>query len=265
MSDEPDLAQEALRLAAAQQPGISLERYQNHLRKIAQEVGERHMELCNAGAYDNAETRLAALKHILSDKHGYTGDREDYNNIQNASLIRTIDRGKGMPITLSILYIATGRAQGWDVDGINFPGHFVCRIEHDGQRVIFDPFENCKILQAADLRVLLKQVLGEQAELSIDYFKAATNRQILIRLQNNIKSRQIEMEDYEGALRTVEDMRRIDPQEYRLLLDAGVLYARAHKPDDAIAALEEYIKLAPDARDRRDAELLLRQIRETVS
>jgi len=48
-------------------------------------------------------------------------------------------------------------------------------------------------------------------------------------MQNNAKLRQIEGEDYLGALKTVEVMRLLDPNEYRLLFDAGVLYARTHQ------------------------------------
>lgn len=261
---EVDLAAAALALAAIDRPGLSLERYSIHLKKLAKEVGKRHEELLGAGADDNVETQLAALKHVLADTYDYGGDEGNYDNLENASLLGVIDRGKGMPVTLSILYIHAGKVQGWDIAGLNIPGHFACRLQKDGQVVIFDPFNRCKILQASDIRKLVKKALGDHAELSSDYHDPMPNKNILIRLQNNIKLRRIEMEDYEGALQTVEMMSLIAPEEYRLLLDAGVLYAKLEQLEPAVYALENYIEQAPDARDRYDAAQLLEQIRESL-
>ncbi len=254
----------ALAFAVTTHEGIVAERYIHHAEKIATDVGAEYISLLNAGAKDDARTRLAALKHIIADREGYVGDEETYNDLQNADIIRVIDRQKGMPIALSILYIKAGRANGWQIDGLNFPGHFLCRIEHDGMRLIFDPFSGCKIMEAPDLRALLKKIRGTNAELSADFYKPCTNREILIRLQNNIKLRLIDAGDYRDALQSVEMMRLVDPHEYRLFLDAGVLYAKTGKPDDAIHALEKYINLAPDPRERREAESLLRQVRDLV-
>ncbi len=254
----------AMAFAAPAHEGINTDRYYNHISKAAQDVGQRYIELLNAGAKDDAGTRLAALKHILSDREGYEGDEDTYNDLQNVDMIRVIDRRKGMPIALSILYIHVGRLNGWAVDGLNFPGHFLCRIEHGGERLIFDPFAHCEVLEAPQLRQLIKKVRGTNAELSADYYKPCTNRETLIRLQNNVKLRLIEAEDYDGALHSVEMMRLIDPGEYRLLFDAGILYAKTGQRITAIDLLEEYVTLTPDARDRRDAEAILRQIRETI-
>ncbi len=259
-----NLAQTALALAAAERPGLSLERYINHIEKLSKDVAARHAELLDGDTEDNVETQLAALKDVLVDKHGYRGDEEDYDNLENASLIGVIDRGKGMPIALSVLYIQVARGQGWDVAGLNIPGHFVCRLQKDGQIVIFDPFDDCNVLQASDMRQLVKKALGEHAELSSDYHEAMSNRDILIRLQNNIKLRQIEAEDYEAALKTVEQMSMIAPDEYRLLLDAGVLYARTGESRQAIDLLEAYIDKTPDASDRHDIAIFIQQIRESM-
>ncbi|PZQ47707.1 MAG: hypothetical protein DI551_02795 [Micavibrio aeruginosavorus] len=255
----------ALALCAPSHEGISADRYFNHVSKLAQDTGERYITLLNAGADNSAATRLAALKHTLSDKEGYSGDTEKYDDLQNADLMRVIDRRKGLPISLCILYICAGRMNGWDLDGINFPGHFLCRIQYGGVRLIFDPFSGCEVMEAPALRQLLKKIRGKHAELSADYYQPCTNRDTLIRLQNNVKLRLIEAEDYEGALKSVELMRLIDPNEYRLLLDAGVLYAKTGQRKAASDVLERYIGLTPNPQDRRDAEAILRQIRDTVN
>lgn len=259
-----DLFTAGIALAAAEHPGISLEKYFSHFKKIVADTGERHAALIAEGAQDTAQTQLAALKHIIADQEGYIGDEENYDDLQNADLIRVVDRRTGMPIALAILYIQAGRALGWTVDGLNMPGHFVCRLESGGQRLIFDAFDRAKILNAPDLRALLKKTQGDFAELSADYYEAASNRDILIRLQNNIKLRLIENEEYEKAAGVVEAMRMIDPDEFRLLLDAGVLYARVGRPKAAVRCLEDYIDQARNPKDRQEAALLLQQLKDTL-
>lgn len=260
-----NLAEAALALAALDSPGISVERYQHHIDTIVKEVSERHRALLAEGAEDNAQTQLAALKHIIADTYEYEGDSENYDDLQNVNLIRVIERRKGMPVALALLYVHAGQAQGWNVDVLNFPAHAVCRIEKDGERVLFDPFHRCGILQAADLRQLLKTLVSPEAELAAEYYEPSSKRDVLIRVQNNIKLRQIEGEDYLGAVKTVETMRRIDPEEYRLLLDAGVLYARTNQARAAMTSLEEYIDRAPVQADKQDALILLQQIKESLN
>jgi regulator of sirC expression with transglutaminase-like and TPR domain len=264
-----NLANIALAMAASESPHkkdiIHIERYQHHIQTMIDEVALRYGELLQEGADDNAATQLAALKHIISDKHGYEGDTENYDDLQNVNLMRVIERRKGMPVAIALLYIHVGLAQGWDVAALNFPAHVVCRIQKDSQILLFDPFYQCKTLQAADLRHLLKSLVSEQAELSAEYYEPSTKRDVLIRMQNNIKLRMVEAEDYEGAVRAVEMMRKLDPDEYRLLLDAGVLYARTNQAMAAIDALEDYIEATPNPEDQHEALLLLREIRTSLN
>ena len=138
------------------------------------------------------------------------------------------------------------------------------RLERAGRRIIFDPFQGAAIVEAPQLRALLKNALGPNAELSSDYFEAATNREILTRLQNNIKLRQIEASDYTGALETIKAMRLVAPQEFRLLLDAGVLYSKTGQMEQAEEALLRYIDEVKNPQFKQDALLLLEQVRREM-
>lgn len=260
--DRIDLARTALALASLNHPGISAGRYLSQIDKLAADVAARFKQLCDEGAVDDAGTRLASLQYVLADTEGYEGNKDSYDNLDNADLMMVMDRRKGLPVALSILYIAAARAQGWDVYALNFPGHVICRIDVGPQRLLFDPFDRCRRMEAQDLRALVKMVGGPQAELSASYYDVATNREILIRLQNNIKLRQVEASDYQAALQTVERMRLIDPEEYRLLLDEGVLSFRTGRRRQALEALEAYIGLAPTPRDRQEAAILLQEVRD---
>ncbi len=258
--EDIDLALAALALSILDHEGVSVGRYRYHLQRLSSDVSEKYERAMCDGLQDDVHLRLRILTDVLVEDYGYGGDTAYYDDLQNTSLVRVIDRAKGVPITLSILYIHAARAQGWEIDGLNLPGHFVCRLERDGERLIFDPFHGGEILEASGLRGLVKEFLGPDAELSSTYYDRLSNREILIRLQNNIKSRKIDVEDYAGALLHVQRMLLIDPDEYRLMLDAGVLYAKIDQAKAAIEALSTYIGQAPYNADRCEAELLLREL-----
>ena len=263
--DDIDLGLAALSLAALTQPGISVERYTHHIKQLVLEVQARYGDFLEEEEPDSAQTQLKALKHVLVTEHGYGGDHETYDDLQNANLIRVIDRVKGLPITISILYMHVAEKCGWRVYGLDIPGHFCCSLDKGSERIIFDPFNDCKILGAADLRFMVKTARGDHAELSADYFEPVSKRAVLMRLQNNIKYRQIEGEDYAGALQTIESMHLIDPDEYRLLLDEGVLFAKTENKMAAIRALEAYVGRAPMGRDRQEALIILEQLRQGLN
>lgn len=262
---EIDMVCTALALSAPDHPGISVGKYLSHVDKVAADVAARHAMLLREGAADDAGTQLAALKYVMVETEGYDGDKDRYDALENADLMRVIDRRRGLPVALAILYVHVGLGRGWNIAGLNFPGHVLCRIEKDGQRLIFDPFDACRPMQAQDLRALVKKVAGPKAELASVYYEPSGRRELLVRLQNNVKLRRIEAGDYQGALDTVEKIRRLDPREYRLLFDEGILSARVGRSAQAVAALEEYITKAPDGRERHEAALILQEIRDTIS
>ena len=121
---EIDLAEGALALAAFERPQVPFARYRAHLAELAEEVAKD-------GARDLEEggERAALLARVLFGRYGYEGDRLTYDDLQNANLIRVIDRRKGLPVALGILVIHAARAQGWTMAGLNFPAHFLVRLE----------------------------------------------------------------------------------------------------------------------------------------
>ena len=88
------IAEAALALASFDRPRVALARYSRHLKALAQDVGRRA-----AGAGDPA-TWATALNEIILLKHGYAGDELTYDDLQNANLMRVIDRRKGLPVAL---------------------------------------------------------------------------------------------------------------------------------------------------------------------
>lgn len=262
LADEDiDLGEAALALALVFLPGIHVDRYRQHFVKLAAHLKEDFEAKQRLKEDDTLHLRLSLLRKIVHDDHGYAGDTETYDDIDNANIIRVIERRRGLPVALGLIYIVLARAMGWAAQGLSFPGHFIIRLEDDhGGRLLADPFASGKELNAADLRALIKEVAGEKAELSHNYYDPLSTRDVLLRLQNNIKKRLIEAEEYAQAIRVIETMEALAPDEPRTLFDKGVLYARLGHNQQAADALRDYIGRISDVREKQQAQALLAQI-----
>ena len=164
--------------------------------------------------------------------------------------MKVIDRRKGLPIALGILYIHCGRRLGWNICGLNFPGHFLIRLDDGAGRTILDPFNNGTERTEAELRGLLKSTQGAFAELSPDHYAMIGNRAILIRLQNNRKIRLLTENQIADGLKVVEDILLFAPEETSLWHEAAVLNAHLKNFHAAIIALVRYHDLITDSREQ---------------
>ena len=249
--DEIDLADAALLLGALDMPNASLAGYRDHVERLGEDVAA----LARAG--EPLERRRRHVNAVLFDAHGYTGDAESYDAPENANLLQVIDRRAGLPVSLGILYIHAARAQGWAVDGLAFPGHFLVRLEEGDRRVIVDPFHRGQMLEAGHLRGLLKQFQGVDAELEPGHYAPVGNRSILLRLQNNIKSRALQASDSARAAAILERMLLIAPDAGGLWHELGAVRARLGTIKGAVEALERSLAcpLPEAARPRVEAAL----------
>ena len=249
--EEIDLADAALLLGALDMPNVSLERYRDHVERLAGDVSA----LARAG--EPLERRRRHLNAVIFDAHGYAGDAETYDAPENANLLQVIDRRVGLPVSLGILYIQAARAQGWVVDGLAFPGHFLVRMDEGDRRVIVDPFHWGQLLEADHLRGLLKQFRGADAELEPSHYAPVGNRAILLRLQNNIKSRALQASDGARGGAILERMLLIAPEAGGLWHELGMVRARLGTIKGAVEALERSLAcpLPEAARSRVEAAL----------
>lgn len=254
--DAIELAPTALMLAGLAEPSHDLSRALAHLERLARDVAAA------AGGANDAESRAHVLADVLADQHGYRGDRETYDDLANADLARVIERRRGLPVALAILWIHAGRAQGWAVDGLDFPGHFIIRVggATADDQVFVDPFEGGRIVSEDDLRRLLKRMAGEDVALAPQHTQPVGNRAVLLRLQNNIKQRLQRAGDLDGARAVVARMLMVAPNEGWLWREAGSLDAERGNLRAAREALAEAAKLAPDAPTRHRIEAEMRRI-----
>ncbi len=237
-NDELAIGETALALAAAARPDLDLAPHQAHLAEIAAAVAEQSRD-----QPDTALGRCAALRAALAEKLGYRGDRDSYDDLQNADLACVIERRRGLPVALAILWIHGARAQGWNAAGLAFPSHFLIRIEAPDGRAIVDPFNGGAVLDTAELRRLLKSFEGPKAELENRHYASVSDRAVLLRLQNNIKQRQLKGEAFEAALATLERMLMLAPEDPALWHETGLVHASLDNLRAGVMCLEQAMSL----------------------
>ncbi len=253
--DDLDVAAVALALAALDYPERAIAPYAAHLAEIGDAAGA---QCANPALID---ARAHALAEVISRQLAYSGDQETYNNMDNANLMQVIDRRKGLPVALGLLYIIAARAQGWACAGLNFPGHFLIRLELGGGRRILDPFNGGAVLEIPQLRSLLKGMAGEGAELRPEYYQPVSNRDVLLRLLNNIKGRALQSSDFERSAEILHRMRLIAPAAAHLSYEHGMVFARLGNVPEAMAAMRACLDQAEDSKLRLGAEQALQQLR----
>jgi len=248
--DEIELDMAALALSALDHEGIDLARY----LALLNELGER---LGTVGASaQTAQEQGEALAKVFSGEFGFAGDAASYDAPVNADLIRVLDRKRGLPVSLAILYVAAARRLGWSAHALNMPGHVLVSIG-DEPSAVLDPFNGGVPVSQDQLVALLDRALGPGAALRPDHIAPMANRAVLVRLLLNQASRAERRGDSRRALILYARMTNVAPDNAdgwwelaRLQLGARDVVAARH----SLSAMLEVTR-DPERRERVSAVL----------
>ncbi len=95
----------------------------------------------------NHYTDALELSNFLFKVKKIAGVEEsDYYNPLNSNLVHVIEKKRGIPISLASIYILVGHRLGLDIEGINFPGHFLTRAISKGRVFIIDCFNGGNVM-----------------------------------------------------------------------------------------------------------------------
>ncbi len=252
---EIDIATAALQLARVDLPAEDPTPIAAHLSDIARAVAAGLTEA------DTPDRQAAALAMVLTGEFGYRGDAKTYDSLDNANLIRVVQRRRGLPVALGILWIHAARTAGWEAYGVNFPGHFLIGLGTGRRRVMVDVFAGGAVLATPALRTLLSNFEGPDARLRPEILAPMNDRDVLLRLQNNIKLRRLRSGDVTGARCCNTDMLRFAPAAAPLWRDEALLADRLDEPSAALAAWERFLTLVPTGAEALAARDAIRQLR----
>jgi len=172
-----DLEEGAFLIAKNAFPSVDMHIYSDLLNFFAAEFQSR------LDPSDLPEEIAAKIGNYFWYEKGFSGNEADYYNTDNHYINKVIETKRGVPITLSVIYMLVLRRLNFPIQGIGMPGHFILRYEFGTKFMFADPFHGGKILSVDDCKTSLAK-LGYLFK--DEYLEPVTDRQILERMLRNL-------------------------------------------------------------------------------
>ena len=188
------------------------------------------------------ESPEEALAETMAGDLRLAGDLFTYEDPDNADVIAVSERRKGLAVALGVYYLHVGRTCGLMLQGVDFPGHFLLRIETEEGPLALDPFSEGRVVLPSELtRRALHAGLTPNVADRLDRLMApVSDRAVLIRLQNTIYARASQARDFPRAEHAALRRALLDPTDHRPWLDV----AAAREGQGALAGAMEALAKA---------------------
>lgn len=236
---EMSLTDAALEIARLEYPRLDPAATRDTLARLGERAAARVAPLAGAPPRD----RVRALNDLLYDEAGFEGDREHYDDLRNSCLNAVVARRRGIPITLSLVYMDVAARAGLDVRGVSFPGHFLVRCSGEGQHddLILDPFTGGVELSDTDCRRILMNHMGDDAVFARELLAPAAPRAIVERMLTNLKRLYVRQQAFADARRATDLLLALDPSALDERRDRGLLSFHLGDMHAALRDLERYL------------------------
>ncbi|GAB4204867.1 MAG: SirB1 family protein [Sandaracinaceae bacterium] len=184
----------ALRFARDAYPQLRIQDELARLDAIAKPLLAERLDLER-----DPRSQALTLGEHLHETLEFRGDERDYHDPRNSYLNEVLTRRVGLPITLSVVWIAVGRRLGVHVEGVGFPGHFLVRVGRERPALV-DPFREGRLVTQAELERLAAHHLGGAGKLRAEHLASADTRSMLVRMLVNLKHAYERRGDHAHAL-----------------------------------------------------------------
>jgi len=224
----------------------------------------KHTLLDRISCIESISEKIQIINSLLFNELGFSANQDDYFSPENSMLDHVIVNRKGIPITLSLIYIELLSTAGIECSGINFPGHFLVGVNVSDHFTIYDPFRHGAELEKTDIKKMLTNHhigIEHDGELA-DYLQPASNRQIIVRLLRNLKNIYIEQQNSEMSLLVIEMILGLVPFSSDEIRDRGMVYHYLEYTEGALHDLKSYLELEPDSQDREIIEAIIESLME---
>ena len=257
-----DLIRAALVIARTEYPDLDIEGYAGRIERMARRVAAAAADL-------DRQRTLTALNKIIFQEANLRGNREDYYDPRNSFLNDVLDRGLGIPITLSIIYMEVAGRVGFPLSGVGMPGHFLLKHYADsGQEILIDCFNRGDILSRQDCQSRLDEIYSGEMKLRPEFLHPISRRQILTRMLNNLKTVYLSTRNFRKALPIADLILIIYPGSAEDVKQRALLRYSMGLHGLAAEDLDEYLKMSPaasDVEEIRQMSLSIRRMRALMN
>ncbi|HLJ09823.1 MAG TPA: transglutaminase-like domain-containing protein [Planctomycetaceae bacterium] len=237
--DSVNLAAAALELARDAYPELPFE-------PVFRWIDDRAAELRGPVALASSdELLLGELSECLAGRHGIVGTREIFETADGSFLNRVIEQKTGIPISLSVLYMAVAERTGVPLSGVAAPGHFLTRYETFDSPLFVDAFGGGKILAYGDCVSLLEKTQGVDREQARAALEPVGPRLIIIRMLNNLKTLYAKQRDWQSCWKVQHRLLALHPATYGERRDWAVISVQAGRAGPALEMIDSCLATCP--------------------
>lgn len=214
--------------------------------------------------------RLRTLNQFFFRDMGFGGNVNNYYDPDNSYLNAVLRTRRGIPISLAVLWLELAHGLGLKARGVNFPGHFMVKINLPNGQVVIDPFTG-QSLSREDLSERLEPYkrrngLVDDFDVPVGlYLQAATPREILARLLRNLKEIHRTQEDWLRLIAVLDRLVILLPEAWSEYRDRGLAWAEMGDLRLAVTDLETYVAHADDTLDREATAQRLQELRRAMN
>ncbi len=237
-----NLAKAALVLArAVAYPDLDVAHYLARLDELAA------LAETAVSPHDSILTQADTLADFLFRQQGFQGNLAFYFDPRNSFFNEVLERRLGIPLTLSLLYVAIAERLGLPAFGVGMPGHFIVAVRVAGQDYYLDPFHEGKRLTMQDCAKLVRETTGY--EFNEAWLTPAEPIAILARMLNNLRNIYVQYQRWGEAAAVIELLTLVQPDVPHHLRDLGFVHFQNGAPHLAAHYLDAYLQEQPNAPD----------------
>lgn len=104
-----------------------------------------------------ARDKCRVLNRVLFHEYGFRGNVEHYTDPLNSFLDQVLQRRRGLPITLSIVYLLVAQRVGLALEPVGLPRHFVVGCYIEDKPFYIDAFDQGAFRTPGELFMVLRQ------------------------------------------------------------------------------------------------------------
>ena len=118
-------------------------------------IAHRCRELTPEPATPREKCRV--LNRVLFHEWGFRGNLEHYTDPRNSLLDQVLERRKGIPLTLSTVYLLVAGRLGLELEPVGLPGHFLVGCFLEDEPFFIDPFDRGVFRDVDEIFALLRE------------------------------------------------------------------------------------------------------------
>lgn len=189
-SSEKDLLQGAMIIAKYQYPSLDYTVIFAQIQSIRRDIW---LELND---HLTAFEQVKIFNRIFFEMHGFKGDTQNYHTPQHSYINQVLERKKGNPLSLCVLYSIIAQSLDLPIYGVNLPNHFILAYmdekqsalslkKEDDYGVLFyiNAFAKGSIFDAAEIKAFVE---GIHLTPERSHFEPCSNSAILKRMLTNL-------------------------------------------------------------------------------